>query len=540
LKGLDGAASNLTEPTPTRVEGEELAALETFSREVDARLQALGEGQLSPCVPEHQAETSEQPQGQINQGVEGRHPSLESASESRRAGQGRLKEQLDVSASGLVEQTRGRLRSEVAAALETFSREVDARLRALEQEPSIAKLRAEMTAELQKQLSDVQDAAGEAHQNLRQCADASVEKIDLALETAAGTFEHQTKVRLGEVEDALRQTSDDWTASAVRRLEEQVVATGERVTAELRALQTRLMDEVDKQVGAAIQAPLESLNRKAEAFTEECRRQLRQELEEGVRKGRQELETDSRKFLERQRELVQSLFDKWLATTIQDSRESLKREAQAIMAECRGRLLQEADAAAGAPKREAEREKLPMKPREPGLRPLELYRVGPPDPSQESTQLHEGPGAFLREALRAAVWLIPVAPILVFVILSIRLATHLRADPPAEFFEASPDSNGTEPATEERLTRAYWDSAVQYVQLKYAFGTNLPLEPVPEFKAERVGGRDGNSKDDPDTQRRYWRRLRRVWVLPQAWEQSYVWDTGWIDEVLATLQRVGR
>jgi len=389
LRQLDSAASNLIEQARGRLEREVHAALETCSREIDARLHAFEEGKLS----------------------------LESVSEQL---QGRVKEQLDVAATDLVEQTRGRLQRETAAALETFGREVGARLRVLEQEPSIAKLRAEMTTQLQEQ--------------------------------------------------------------------------------------------------------------------------LRQALDKGVRKSLQELEANSRKFLQRQRESAQRLLDEQLAATILESRQLLKHEAQAITVECRGRLLREIDPAVTA-KPEADCEKLATKPGESVVSPVDLYHAGPPDPRQEYTQLHDAPTrlqTFLHATFRAAVWLIPVAPILAFLILSIRPVMRLRADLPAQFSEGPPGPNATQAATEERLARAYWDSAVQYVQLKYEYGTNLPDEPVPEFKAEGTAARRGNLNSDSDTRHLYWRRLRQAWVLPQTWQKAYVWDTGWMDAALRTLQRAGR
>ncbi len=565
-KELDDPASNLVEQTRKRLEVEVHSALETFSREVDTRLRTLAEAQVSQGVAELQAEITKQTQKQISDIREGCHPSLGSVSEAL---DGRVKKQLEVAASGLVEQTRRRLQGEVFSALETFGREADTRLRSLEREQvlqSVTKLRTEITAQVQEQVSDIQNAAREVHQQVSLMADritplldnrelilrsvrageqspdpdAAMRKIDLAVETAASklrTFEHQTEAHLAEVADALRKTSDDLIASSASRLEGQAEATAERLCGELRTLQTRLVNEANKQLAAMIQAPLESMTSKAEAIAEQCRRQLRQELDESVRKTVQELEADAREFLVEQRESFQSAFDGQRVAANQVSLESLKREAQAIIEECRARLRQAADAAllASVPKVEADHEHV--------MRPMELYRASPPNFREESTQPQGVPTRLedvVHATLRAAIWLLPIAPILLFVMLSIRPVMYLRTDPPAEFFEGTQDSNTTQRVTEEHLARAYWDSAIRYVQPKYEFGTNLPDQPLPEFKLEGTGVRDGSSKNDSDARGRYWRRLRQVWTRPQAWEKSYVWDTGWIDAALASLQRAGR
>jgi hypothetical protein len=142
--------------------------------------------------------------------------------------------------------------------------------------------------------------------------------------------------------------------------------------------------------------------------------------------------------------------------------------------------------------------------------------------------------------LRVAVWLLPIIPVLLFVALSIRPVTELRSDPPSEFFDERQDGDRMGADAEDRLARAYWQSAIRDVQPRHRFGTNLPDEPPQEFKAEGVGTPGGNAGNDADTRSRYWRRLRQVWPQPQSWEKSYVWDTGWIDRAFAFLEQAGR
>jgi hypothetical protein len=52
-----------------------------------------------------------------------------------------------------------------------------------------------------------------------------------------------------------------------------------------------------------------------------------------------------------------------------------------------------------------------------------------------------------------------IAPVLVFIFLSIQPPMRLRPDPPAEFFEVRQDWSAKRRAAEDRLARSYWESA---------------------------------------------------------------------------------
>jgi len=78
------------------------------------------------------------------------------------------------------------------------------------------------------------------------------------------------------------------------------------------------------------------------------------------------------------------------------------------------------------------------------------------------------------------------------------------------------------------LARAYWELAVQDVQTKYGFGASLPDEPPAEFRVEEKGLSGSGPKVDAVARGRYWEKLRRIWVLPEAWEKSSGWNPDWI------------
>jgi hypothetical protein len=118
---------------------------------------------------------------------------------------------------------------------------------------------------------------------------------------------------------------------------------------------------------------------------------------------------------------------------------------------------------------------------------------------------------------------------ILFVYRSTNVVMRLRPEPPPEFFELRAERNAERREAEERLARAYWDRAVQFVQWRYTYGSSLPDEPPPEFTVD-VQGFPGALANAPATRARYWQRIRKVWNLPQAWRKTIAWDTNWLFE----------
>jgi hypothetical protein len=125
----------------------------------------------------------------------------------------------------------------------------------------------------------------------------------------------------------------------------------------------------------------------------------------------------------------------------------------------------------------------------------------------------------------------------VLAFLSHRPVTRLRPDPPASFLEMRKDWDAKRREAEERAARAYWQQALQVIQVKYEYGTPLPAEPPAEFNVEKKDFPSGSLEASPTTRTRYWGRLRVVWNSPQAWEKSYEWSTAWVGESLVSFEQ---
>jgi len=92
-------------------------------------------------------------------------------------------------------------------------------------------------------------------------------------------------------------------------------------------------------------------------------------------------------------------------------------------------------------------------------------------------------------------------------------------------------------ASEKRLALAYWELAVRFVQWRYPYGESLPASLPTEFNLEGKDLRRDGLAVSAATNARYWQRLRQVWDLPQTWQRSYEWNTGWGRTALDAFQQ---
>lgn len=119
--------------------------------------------------------------------------------------------------------------------------------------------------------------------------------------------------------------------------------------------------------------------------------------------------------------------------------------------------------------------------------------------------------------------LIVIVPIAIFVYFSTQPQLRLRRDMPKGFAAMRPSQGPGERAQEERLAQAYWTCALDFIQWEYTYAASLPEAPPDDFKAQL-------SKPSivSTSRQRYWRRLRRVWLLRSTWIESRQWSTDWL------------
>ena len=141
----------------------------------------------------------------------------------------------------------------------------------------------------------------------------------------------------------------------------------------------------------------------------------------------------------------------------------------------------------------------------------DLYGVSPPEETPRR---------------RGRVWLLVLLVLAgLFVYQSIRPVTRLRPDPPLAFMGAKLNASGAEDHSQERMARACWDYAIQYLQDSYPFGDRLPESPSLGFVKA------------PEIRIQCWPRLRQAWTRPESWVRSYQWNTNWLTNPHSSFQK---
>jgi hypothetical protein len=157
---------------------------------------------------------------------------------------------------------------------------------------------------------------------------------------------------------------------------------------------------------------------------------------------------------------------------------------------------------------------------------LERGWTRPPSPSFQNEIRPKRRGIVAQQALVAGVCLVIMVSFS-GVYLSRDLVMQLQPEAPAEFIEQSPNWNAKRRAREEEVAQAYWQVAVVSLQEKYPFGSELPVDPPPEFQIDNKYVAPGGAKAFSETRALYWENLRRSWVQPQSWVERHEWNTQW-------------
>ena len=135
--------------------------------------------------------------------------------------------------------------------------------------------------------------------------------------------------------------------------------------------------------------------------------------------------------------------------------------------------------------------------------------------------------------MRFARWLLVLVPVGAVFGLCYRPVLRLKPEPPAQFVEMHKEWDATRQAAEDRAAQGYWQLALNIVQWKFAFGTELPVEPIAEFRLDEKDFPRSGIAAAPATRAHYWKKLRETWPLPQYWSRTYVWNPGWLPESLS-------
>ena len=136
--------------------------------------------------------------------------------------------------------------------------------------------------------------------------------------------------------------------------------------------------------------------------------------------------------------------------------------------------------------------------------------------------------------IRFGLWLLVLLPVAVVFALCYRPVMRLKPQPPAGFAETKTEWDATRQAAEDRAAQAYWQLAINLVQWRFPFGTELPPDPMPEFRLDEKDFPRSSIAAAPSTRARFWNKLRMTWPQSQAWGETYVWNTDWLRESMSS------
>ncbi len=420
-----------------------------------------------------------------------------------------------------------------------------------------------------KQLQQQADAAAAVCNELRASRQGVIDETKKELASLAQvSLESLTKATIDDGRTQLAQISQEQVRAArlnaetamdsIHRAAREAVAKFERAQQEMEESLKSCAEDCQKRL-AELRSAMEEPQRKSDAPPEGqpqtdlqgLRQEVSKQAAEELERISKEVLNRSAKQLQEQAETTQAALGeqlgaakqafieamrKQLVTMTQTSLESLFKETTELSRSQLSRMLQEF-LAKGVRELEAEQKELLKKQSEAiGKQFNALSQTYPGKPRGELTRIEPatkrrvgGLSAGLKVGLGL---LIATALILAGIHASRPAGMRLRAEPPAGFFEERPEWSAKQRAREEQLARAYWALALQDVQATYRFGMKLPDDPPAEFKVEEKSVSGSSLKVDPAVRTRYWEKLRRVWVMPEAWEKSPGWNTDWIRSAL--------
>ena len=132
---------------------------------------------------------------------------------------------------------------------------------------------------------------------------------------------------------------------------------------------------------------------------------------------------------------------------------------------------------------------------------------------------------------RFSLWPLGVIGLIVVLTLaSTEIVSRLNSSPPADFVALRVNAKGSNAAS----AAAYWDTAVEVIQLKYLRTASLPVEPPAEF---RLGDDAGKTGKDEAARLAYWAKLREEWMRAESWHTTVKFDPSWIYHDLQAVWR---
>lgn len=486
--------------------------------------------------------------GQMTADLESSRQKIESGFETRAAEYERRLEEVSASAAQGLEQRSDemmeRFQGRLDNALADFEQGAEKRLQALvdrltnQFEQNWAEQAEKQAATMAAKLSEKLQLAGSAVVEETKNGLADVTKASLEAVTSATAKEcHSQLDRIFREQSELVSGAADAALGSLKLASEQGQSQLRIVRQEMGGSFETSAHESEKRLAAQIARGTEALDHKSRTLIEEFEIRLGNSLRRVEEKSGKELSAALEKVAVKRSEDAARQFELHAAEAERKLKEGLTASGESVVEEAR-RLAGITHSAL---------ESLTQTAAEECRRKLEEFRSQTgsvhrqmDDLSKRIPQVHLSEASPARKPQRSRgngfavtlVLLLLLVPVGVVVYLSTRPVMRLRAEPPSGFVDSNPKWNAKRAAAEDQIGRAYWDAAVQNVQPIYRYGTSLPATPPVAFQVDAETLATSGVKVDASAERaHYWQKMRELWDQPATWEQSYGWNTEWINNL---------
>lgn len=481
-------------------------------------------------------------------GIESSQQRIEAGFEARAVEYERRLEELSAAAAQGLEQRSDammeRFQGRLDNALAGFEQGAEKRLQALvdrltaQFEQNWAEQAEKQAASMGDKLSEKLRLAGSAVVEETKSGLADVTKASLEAVTQATAKEcHSQLDRIFRDQSELVSGAADAALGSIKLAADQGQSQLRVVRQEMGSSFETSAHESEKRLAAQIARGAETLDHKSRTLLEEFEIRLGNSLRRVEEKAGKELSAALEKVAIKRSEDAARQFELHAAESERKLKEGLTASGESVVEEAR-RLAGITHSAL---------ESLTQTAAEECRRKLEEFRTQTgslhrqmDDLSKKIPQVHLSEPASVRRAQRSRgsgfaltlVLLLLLVPVGVVVYLSTRPVMRLRAEPPAGFVDSNPKWNAKRAASEDQVGRAYWDAAVQNVQPIYHYGTSLPTAPPVSFQVDPETLAASGIKVDATAERaHYWQKLRALWDQQATWEQSFGWNTDWINNL---------
>jgi hypothetical protein len=343
---------------------------------------------------------------------------------------------------------------------------------------------------------------------------------------------------------SIRRAAEEAVTQLQGKLQEQAEAAVARVREEAQN-SGLLIEEGKRQLASLAEAKLATLSQATRDTSGQQMEQATQEQAQAAQAADAEVKS-IQQATEAAMAHLQAEFEKQTAAAVEKLREEAKNSGRVIeegkrqvsnLAEIKlGSLGQATARAAAGFEAEQRRLKNQYETARKELETLLARRLATLKLTPYGTRRH---GTVAKLALAVGLFLaITVPPFCVYISTPPPAQLRLQAERPPDYVDQNPNWNSKRRDREEEVAQAYWRVAVENLQGKYPFDSELPADPPSEFQVDSMYDPPGGAKALAETRNYYWERLRSCWLQREYWVEAPARNLTWIDRLRQLWQQI--